>query len=110
MERSIFAQLAKRNRQEVEVFWRDSEIPSKFRNEVCDLIRMVKDWPNSHFLPSDSMDYLLTIDWDDLEINMFVQEIEDRFELPSDHIVSGIEGQTLEEFLSHIYRKQGYYG
>ena len=71
---------------------------------MCDLIRMVKDWPNSHFLPLDSMDYLLTTYWDDLQINEFLQEIENRYELSLDHIILGIEGQTLEYFLRHIYR------
>lgn len=106
IEQGIAKQLVCRDYSEVEQHWKDSKISLALRNEVCNIIRVVKDWPNDYYLPSDSMDCLLTTRWSDLEINEFFLEIEKRYGLTWDDIKLSITGQTLESFLCHIYSKK----
>lgn len=106
IEQGIAKQLMCRDHSEAEQYWKDSKIPLALRNEVCNIIRVVKDWPNDYYLPSDCMDCLLTTRWSDLEINEFFLEIEKRYGLTWDDIELSITGQTLESFLCHIHSKK----
>jgi hypothetical protein len=108
VERCLTAQLAKRERSEVEEVWEGSNIPKALRKDICEIIRRETSWPNDYYMPSDRMEYLLMTHWGGLEINQVFIEIEKRYRIAYlDEVIVDVEDQTLEDFLCCIVAKVG---
>ena len=100
--REICIQIRKRTRANTKQYWPSPELET-IAGELAKVIQSYFNWPNTHFLPDDPMEFLLFEPGDGLLAAGVLLKIEEEYTIPPE-ILDRIGSMTFGDFVSKVHK------